>query len=53
MVAEPGRFTSGSIRLKEFPKAGVLRMILLAGTPSPVTTSIRASCKYCVDWTED
>ena len=52
MVAEPGRLSWGSIRLKEFPKAGVLRMILSAGTPRPVTTSMRASWKYWGERTE-
>ena len=44
MVAEPGRFFPASCRLKEFAKAGVLRMSFSGGTPSPRTTSTRASC---------
>ena len=43
VTAEPGKFFSTSIKLKELPKAGMLRMSLLRGAPRPRATSIRAS----------
>ena len=43
VTAEPGKFFSTSIKLKELPKAGRFRMSLLSGAPSPRAMSIRAS----------
>ena len=43
VVEDPGKFLSSLIKLNEFPKAGVFKIILSIGTPRPTTTSIKAS----------